>query len=291
MFSNKSTLLTLPRELRNEIYRYLYHEKRCSGYFPGSPSGHSSFTVDLLIENAPLSSVLLVNNQIRCEYLESDCFVALRATIRCGQILFKDMFDKGQICPNFDKALAHVHHLTISTHAPGVSEFSGCRFLLANALMLKALNLSSMRFILETQYLPLEEDKDLQALLRKSLAVGFPRNYVLMPKHIANMSLEQHGHGYYVSDLGLAYNACVFNGAPDKYDITGFQVLLYARHNALPASHCRFDDVLENLIELAPGSRDSIYDMEKDLNKEIGVLEWIETVCGKDDTESWFSSA
>lgn len=289
MSSNNPTLLALPRELRNEIYNYLHCEIRFSGYLRSSPADHTVFSVYLLTENAPLLSVLLVNNQIRCEYLESKCFADLRATILYG-LISKTMPDEDEDCPNIDKVLACVHHLTILTHPMAGIIYGGQWLLLPDAVMEKSPNVSSVRFVLETHYVSLETHKSLQALLDKSLAANFPRQRLLIRKTFANMNLNQQGHGYYVSHLGLPQETIVFReGEFFEYEVTSFRVLLYVRENSLP-DHRRFDDVLGDLIELAPSSRDEKYAQTKSMAEEFGIVEWVEDVCGEDDTEPWILS-
>lgn len=76
MAANPPHLLTLPREIRNQIYSYLHKEVVVHTRREPSVS-----VVQLRLENMPYMSVLLINSQIYYEYREADCVRNLAARI------------------------------------------------------------------------------------------------------------------------------------------------------------------------------------------------------------------
>ncbi|KAJ8112735.1 hypothetical protein OPT61_g4966 [Boeremia exigua] len=66
-------LLTLPREIRDEIYGYLHQRLE--------PKSMQVFQVT--VSNAPLLPVLLTHSRLHEEYLQADCFRNLAAIVQC----------------------------------------------------------------------------------------------------------------------------------------------------------------------------------------------------------------
>lgn len=63
-------LLTIPREIRDQIYSF-FHEARLLGpFYHWEPLSH----IHLRVYNAPFIDVLLTHSRLREEYLESDSF-------------------------------------------------------------------------------------------------------------------------------------------------------------------------------------------------------------------------
>jgi hypothetical protein len=83
MSSSRTTLLTLLREVRDQIYTYLTHEIKVLVYYPnGAFSGffcHEDYI--LHSANAPIPSVLQVYSCIHDEYLESSPFRNMLVTV------------------------------------------------------------------------------------------------------------------------------------------------------------------------------------------------------------------
>lgn len=78
-------LLSLPRELRDQIYNYLHEKIALRWYyvpsnFPESQGLNPIY--DIQIEQAPLISVLLTHSRLKEEYVESVIFKRLSATLR-----------------------------------------------------------------------------------------------------------------------------------------------------------------------------------------------------------------
>ncbi|KAH7408735.1 hypothetical protein DE146DRAFT_629625 [Phaeosphaeria sp. MPI-PUGE-AT-0046c] len=277
----KSTLLTLPRELRNEIYKYLHKTTDTEDNMGDIQDHMSTFRIEVHTENAPLSNVLLVNTQIHAEYLESDCFVNLRATVKC----FNDEcnshlgFEREERLPRCDGTLARLQHLTLFLDAAAANQFkcTNTRSLLLKNVMAKASKLHSLHLLFETQRLSTHER---DALLCKSLAVSFPREYLDVPKTIVGMKMVQHGHGYYTSTNYLAFDP---GDLLDfyKHEISGIQVLQYARHDTQP-NHRRFDKVFEKLPQLT--TYIGRY-FRKIPDAKARVREWAEISFDMDDAE------
>jgi hypothetical protein len=83
MAATSPTLLTLPRELRDQIYSYLTHEVQVSSV----TYDRSVFTYMRLnrrtvyADNAPVVNVLRVHSRLRDEYLQAPCFTGLEITL------------------------------------------------------------------------------------------------------------------------------------------------------------------------------------------------------------------
>ncbi|KAJ8116490.1 hypothetical protein OPT61_g2091 [Boeremia exigua] len=83
-------LLTLPREIRNLIYEHLFHEISLRELVQSTPTLFT--TLKIHVDNAPLSSVLLVHSQLRDEYLETGPFHRLSITISSRELRFLPHF-------------------------------------------------------------------------------------------------------------------------------------------------------------------------------------------------------
>ena len=103
-------LLTLPREIRDNIYEYLHRTIR-----PGSLNISSTQTLHLVLKNAPYPAVLRVHSQLYQEYLEADCFRNLEAEITLLYDYFPSHLQDEQWAIS---ALAPVHHITIRIWQP-----------------------------------------------------------------------------------------------------------------------------------------------------------------------------
>jgi hypothetical protein len=74
MTTAKPHLLTIPREIRNEIYSYLHQRITFQDHILMKLADGRSLDATLCFENAPLISVLLTHSRLYDEYKESDCF-------------------------------------------------------------------------------------------------------------------------------------------------------------------------------------------------------------------------
>lgn len=80
----KCRLLALPREIRDQIYGYIFQHLELSSI---DKLGGSKVVVSLI--NAPCVSVLLTHPRLHEEYSESHCFTDLSATIHHVDVLAK----------------------------------------------------------------------------------------------------------------------------------------------------------------------------------------------------------
>jgi hypothetical protein len=112
MAANPPHLLTLPREIRNHIYSYLHKEvdvhNECNPY-----PGPSILDVRVRLENAPYTSVLLINSQIYHEYREADCFRNLATHVDMGMNLRYWLKSTVMVRKLKLSALSFVRHVTI----------------------------------------------------------------------------------------------------------------------------------------------------------------------------------
>lgn len=101
---NGPHLLTLPLEIRYEIYQYLHRSFFIIANATGTLSGfHYLF---ICINDAPLLNVLLASSQLRDEYQNAACFRDLRLTIKGTPGRFDGYLDT-------DMYPAHPAHITL----------------------------------------------------------------------------------------------------------------------------------------------------------------------------------
>jgi hypothetical protein len=124
----RPTLLSLPREIRNIIYRHLCPQTRFSWYWRVDESRQIRSdpplyeVVHVRIENGPEPGLLATNRQLRHEYLEEDqqfyLFNEPTATItfKTARRLHRKSGD--QIVKLADAALAKIKHATILIATP-----------------------------------------------------------------------------------------------------------------------------------------------------------------------------
>ena len=74
MTSAKPHLLTIPREIRNEIYSYLHQRITFQDRLYRKLTDGRNLDAVFCFENAPLINVLLTHSRLYDEYKESDCF-------------------------------------------------------------------------------------------------------------------------------------------------------------------------------------------------------------------------
>ncbi|KAE8863499.1 hypothetical protein PTNB73_06706 [Pyrenophora teres f. teres] len=101
----RAHLLTLPRELRDEIYTYLSHDLILEE-IPKAGGVHAK------IYRAPILNVLLVHSTLHEEYLASDIFKQLTITVHRELRPSKAALMKAQL----GGALAHVRHLVFTAY-------------------------------------------------------------------------------------------------------------------------------------------------------------------------------
>ena len=110
-------LLTLPREIRDKIYVYLYKTSNASnlGLIPNRCS-------DLVLEIAPYIDDLLVHSRLYEEHSLAECFTGLSATINT---LMCDCLELEMLVSHYPtgrpshQALSHIEHLTIELNGAG----------------------------------------------------------------------------------------------------------------------------------------------------------------------------
>jgi hypothetical protein len=79
--TTRSHLLTLPREIRNEIYGYLTKEIKFDWVWEHEFDSDGPYMATVLIEDVPICAILLTHSRLCEEYLEARCFKELHATI------------------------------------------------------------------------------------------------------------------------------------------------------------------------------------------------------------------
>jgi hypothetical protein len=81
MASSPSHLLSLPREIRNLIYRYLSHEVKTRWRWNCWPISGNTGVATITLENAPYTSVSSACSRLHDEYKESEHFRNAQVTI------------------------------------------------------------------------------------------------------------------------------------------------------------------------------------------------------------------
>lgn len=76
--ASRNTLLTLPREIRNNIYEYLTQE--ITHRFRWEIGSGRFTSIIIRFDNAPILNVFFTNSQLHDEYKEFSCFTQLRAS-------------------------------------------------------------------------------------------------------------------------------------------------------------------------------------------------------------------
>ncbi|CAA9963196.1 hypothetical protein PTMSG1_06564 [Pyrenophora teres f. maculata] len=221
------TLLTLPREIRDQIFSYLYHEKRFKWVWKpfAEPSSFDLVILGLLyLHNSPQLSVLLTHSQLYAEHMP-DFAVSIYANTS-SSIMWLSM---GKYACSFENVMgksflrrAKVITLFFPDRDRGSWE---CFCELVNVLTNIALEMKTLRIgtqisrVCRLESLMGNDDIDLEKM--KQLGPSF---ITPLPK-LTDLPLAQHCRAYRI-------NANFPNlGCPDQYLVvlTSVDMLVYGR--------------------------------------------------------------
>jgi hypothetical protein len=209
MATPKVSLLGLPRELRNMIYDHLAKELRfpygCDKHLDGDRCLCAKSVVE--VHNAPLPGVLLTNSQIYYEYLEAECYKALRISIHIGMVSTTLSSEAGASKTTIQltrATLARARHVTMFLDAMRLHTLSGNDLwarvvLLTKAVTARTNKMSVLRLAIHRH----DEDVEVESSHFDFLAgvIPFPadrrRNFMPSPPSSLNgLPLIQRGEGY-----------------------------------------------------------------------------------------------
>ncbi|OAK97344.1 hypothetical protein IQ06DRAFT_351033 [Phaeosphaeriaceae sp. SRC1lsM3a] len=166
MASTRANLLTLPQEIRDDIYGYLHQKSRVFYRFSAT---HTLFA---RIENATLLSVQLVHSQLRNEYRSAACFrksqvgVGLQPCTR-GSVQREVDFARGKAM------LWIVQHVTFLADLTPASRLSSTDYDAIKHIMSVCLRLDSLRLVFR-ESLSIHHHTDLARVLSTRLSDLYP---------------------------------------------------------------------------------------------------------------------
>lgn len=210
--------LTIPREIRDEIYSYLSAEIDVPVNLPRHPVDEANpnhpianICHNAYIDNAPLVNVLLINSQVRDEYLEAACFTKVRMGF--GIYLYGEPWDdarldttllEGDLMNVMKTALGKAQEITILSdieyNHPDLHWSSVIEVIAA--LQPYMLNVSTMRILASeaNQARFGDEPADIvQQMKQQDMALASGRGYVYLsppPAKLIGLPLRQCAQGY-----------------------------------------------------------------------------------------------
>lgn len=263
-------LLTLPREIRDKIYSYLF--KIVDFQVVITTDKPSVF---VRIENAPLPAVSLVHSQMHGEYLDADCFRNRVATIRSTYFFFIASTTTTMETKLGDTMLGGVQHVNLYSMDEGIPNHSTPTYSiseLANYLGSKMPLLRSIRAVTLNIGRYLEIDSSLSVLDLLPLNIHSVR---IQDANLLGLPVVQRGECWHV--IWFGQTQCV----PQSTTL-GVNKLIFALYT-LERSRQRFwtaDQVARSCTSHKP-SKDVLDELsEEEINKlnmfASQVFKWTE---------------
>jgi hypothetical protein len=195
----RPTLLNIPREVRDNIYKYLSR----SFAFPWDDD---YYRIDVFVHNVPLVNVLCAHPRLHEEYLSSPCFQNLRITIKLKlkqylpQVLELSKGASGVLATRFAAMFfAHTRHVTIALKTWNINLWSKREkeaWKMVGQLTKKVFRLAPKLQTLKIAMLHLKYDPQLDV---PSLYPRCLKNYFLSPPLpiFQGLALQQTALGWY----------------------------------------------------------------------------------------------
>lgn len=201
MESTTVHLLTLPREIRNEIYKYLHRKIYLRSYRYTEVNDTSDWfrRADATIQNAPLINVLLTHSQIHDEYREAPCF---RRPSAVFNIYIDQWFSRSlatfYMSPSNQRHLARVRHATflIRGEIGVVPNLNILAMQVASTFLLHTPSLQFVRFAVWSDETLIRHDR-MACVRNTSLSSTLPPPVKSKPAILAGLPLARNGHGYH----------------------------------------------------------------------------------------------
>ncbi|EDU42657.1 hypothetical protein PtrSN002B_004724 [Pyrenophora tritici-repentis] len=218
-------LLTIPREIRDEIYSYLYEKVDvqvsmwCSRDTSDSSVSIGDICYDATLENTLILNILLTNSQMHDEYLEAACFKNPRMEFymhvygsEAGDVLDTTLLE-GDYMDYMKKALGKAHEITmICEFGSRFPEFLWPSVLgVTTAFQPYMSNVSTMRILAgRADYFNLEDELDeaLQGVKEHDRTLASATSYMFLlppPAKLIGLPLRQCAQGY-------SYRASIYPG-------------------------------------------------------------------------------
>ncbi|KAF9691814.1 hypothetical protein EKO04_010238 [Ascochyta lentis] len=206
-------LLTIPREIRNLVYVYLYKDLELRSV---SHIGDTHVIFGLV--NAPCLNLMLTHPRIYEEYKESESFTNLAASLT-NIDHFADLWKwrkDAKTQQQDSEALSRIKHITLRfTHLPSPSPQDSSITKLIDALALRCPRLDTL-MIGEFKHI----EKYTDETLPKDLSFSTADTLLRLPTHIVNLHLTQR------ADCRWFHSFCAAT-TPDDVTHSFFQVRLH----------------------------------------------------------------
>ena len=185
MASTTPHLLTLPREIRDNIYKHLRHRLDLR-----SIDKLGTVQVIVTLENAPCVDIMLVHSQMRDEYLQSDSFKNLSASILGLRVSESGIrWSVSDARANKDNmALLRVKNVTLRNALCSYDTKSPLEPI--DVLLDKSLALHTIRMV-QSRFIARHSEESLP----KPINYGNLDSSSRLPQTLAGLSLRQHARG------------------------------------------------------------------------------------------------
>jgi hypothetical protein len=189
MTSAKPHLLTIPREIRNEIYSYLHQRIKFQDEILMQYAEGSTRDAHLCLENAPLINVLLTHSRLYDEYKESDCFRIPSAVLN---VFYNDHIRDflSYSMRNVLTTLARMQHITLLV--PQAKDQASTMSRLFESLTRLGAAPCFVQFIFRYFRPHVDDVRDLQ----QSALSQVPHIPMELPKELGRLSLSCSGGGH-----------------------------------------------------------------------------------------------
>jgi hypothetical protein len=230
-------LLSLPREIRDEIYSYLHHELELES--PLYTAGVNEYIVTKIrILNAPFLGVLLAHSRLRDEYQKADCFLHLTAT-------FQANYNPTPLGPRSTNArtraaLSNTKHVTITMCASERSETHRWSAKIIDTLTNISPDLRSLCVVMWDLHGYFEQ-QDLDAVLHGPPTSTKPDRLAIPPAVFKGLQLVKLARGLHTG-LHTLYTAIDVRFTQHaQYRVDHVAVHLYAIGGSAKHSKCQED--------------------------------------------------
>ena len=260
MASTTPHLLTLPREIRDNIYKHLHHRLDLR-----SIDKLGTVQVIVTLENAPCVDIMLVHSQMRDEYLQSDSFKNLSASILGLRVSESGIrWSASDAHANKDNmALLRVKNVTLRNALCSYDTKSPLEPI--DVLLDKGLALHTIRMV-QSRFIARHSEESLP----KPINYGNLDPLSRLPQTLAGLSLRQHARGCKL--LATTADAEPYRSKP--YMI--FQVRMYVFTSRLKVDAWTSDEAIHHAAphwiwdQLSEGQSDTVR------RSTVKMMEWVE---------------
>jgi hypothetical protein len=292
MADRKSTLLSLPREIRDLIYGFLTQEAEFTWLWDSEKLRTQAINYRATVQvQLPILTFLSVYSRFRDEYLEAECFKRLKARAELHHLATEavsTLQEEAMARRLREERLSRISEVTVFNHTRASNAFQ-LPSLFVQALAALAPKLSVIRLALSVVHIDNMSDSMVEHEYYSDAEVSHPNALGMLPADLIGLPLVQCGEGYRITYSHWQFKSLVRKSEKNLRHVSYRNgVYLYTRKNTnIP--YWEVDEVIARR-RLVSYLQDLVDGMQKEEAEETARLrlemkEWKEK--RGDEIEGW----